>query len=180
DLSMGWNLINSCLEPSDATVDSILSYVNDNISSVWKWHNDGWAVYLPNEADKGVLYADSKGFSLLEKIHSGEGFWVNANTAQTLNIDGTQPSSTSSSLTSGWNLAGLKSDQAKTIADLISGNETIIASVWKWQDGGWAVYLPGQDDGGAAYADSKGFSVLSDIEPGEGFWVNCNAEMTLD
>jgi hypothetical protein len=180
DLSIGWNLINSCLEPSDATADEILSYVNDNISSVWKWHNGGWTVYLPNEADKGALYANSKGFGLLEKINSGEGFWVNSNTAQTLNIDGTQPSNTSSSLTSGWNLAGLKSEQAKNITDFVSGNETKIASVWKWKNGKWAVYLPGQADGGAAYAQSKGFTLLSDIEPGEGFWVNALQAITLE
>ena len=76
-------------------------------------------------------------------------------------------------MSAGWNLVGLKGDQGKTIDDLISGNESSIASVWKWENSSWAVYLPGEDDGGAAYAQSKGFALLTDIEPGEGFWVNC-------
>jgi len=29
------------------------------------------------------------------------------------------------------------------------------------------------------YADSKGFSVLGDINPGEGFWVNCTGAIIL-
>jgi len=83
-------------------------------------------------------------------------------------------------LVSGWNLIGLKSDEAESIADFVSGNETKIASVWKWDNGKWAFYLPGQADAGDAYAESKGFTVLSDIEPGEGFWVNCTEAVTLD
>jgi hypothetical protein len=78
DLSIGWNLINSYLEPSDKTVNAILSDVNDNIASVWKWDNGKWAVYLPDQADGGDAYAESKGFSLLSTINPGEGFWVNA------------------------------------------------------------------------------------------------------
>ena len=50
---------------------------------------------------------------------------------------------------------------------------TSISTAWKWVDGNWAVYLPGEDDGGAAYAQSNGFAPLENINPGEGFWVNC-------
>jgi len=30
------------------------------------------------------------------------------------------------------------------------------------------------------YADSKGFSVIENINPGEGFWVNCTEAVTLE
>jgi hypothetical protein len=90
-------------------------------------------------------------------------------------VDGTMPT-----LNGGWNLMGMNKSISQNISALVQGKEDIIASVWKWDNGKWAVYLPGEDDGGAAYAQSKGFSVLSNIEPGEGFWVNCSAEMTLD
>jgi len=117
---------------------------------------------------------------MLLTITPGEGFWINSNKAQTLNVTGTQPADTSCSLTEGWNLIGLKSDEAESIADFVASNETKITSVWKWKDGAWAVCLPGQADSGASYAESKGFSLLSDIEPGEGFWVNCTKAVTLD
>ena len=73
-----------------------------------------------------------------------------------------------------------KSNQAKSITNLISGNEDKIASVWKWENNNWAVYLPGEDDGGASYAESKGFELIEEINPREGFWVNCTEAIMLE
>jgi hypothetical protein len=179
-ISTAWNLVSLPVIPDDPSVEAIFSGIKENVASAWKWDAGNWAVYLPGDEDGGAAYAASKGFGQLSEIGCGEGFWVNASTDQSLSVSGIQPSDTSSSLTEGWNLIGLKSNEATSISDLVSGNEGNVASVWKWQDGGWAVYLPAEDDGGAAYAQSKGFSLLSDIEPGEGFWVNCSAEITLD
>ena len=44
-------------------------------------------------------------------------------------------------------------------------------------DNTWAVYLP--PGGTEAYAAVKGFQVLSTINPGEGFWVECTEAITL-
>jgi len=101
---------------------------------------------------------------------------VNSVGSETLSISGT-PVTGSLSLSQGWNLVGLKSNESKSITDLISENENNIASIWKWESGAWAVYLPNQNT--QAYADSKGFAVLEDIEPGEGFWVNCSQAVEL-
>ncbi|RLB86333.1 MAG: hypothetical protein DRH26_17435, partial [Deltaproteobacteria bacterium] len=168
----GWSLL--CSRISFNAADKLSNA--DKFVSAWKWENGGWAVYLSGGGTQA--YAESKGFAVLSTINPGEGFWVNSVGSETLSISGT-PATGSLSLTQGWNLAGLKSDQGKSITDLISGNETIIVSVWKWQDGGWAVYLPGEDDGGAAYAAGKGFSPLGDVNPGEGFWVNATQQTTL-
>ena len=83
-------------------------------------------------------------------------------------------------MTAGWNLLGLKGDQTKTITVLISGNESSTVSVWKWENNTWSVYLAGENDGGAAYAQTKGFNELSSIGPGEGFWFNAGGSITLD
>ena len=56
----------------------------------------------------------------------------------------------------------------------------MIISLWKWAGDTWAVYLPGEDDGGVAYADSKGFDLLSTVNPGEGFWVNCTEAVVFE
>jgi len=174
NLSHGWNLICLCREPDDNSIDNILSEIKDNVLTVWKWKNNKWAVYIPSFTQEQVTaYIESKGFAEMTEITSGEGFWVNSSTNQSLTVSGTQPFDTSCSLTSGWNLIGLKSNETKLITTLISGNQAKIASVWKWEGGKWAVYLPGEDDGGAAYAGSKGFTVIGEIKPGEGFWVNC-------
>jgi hypothetical protein len=171
-ISTAWNLISLPVIPDDPSVAAIFADMKENVTSAWKWHNGKWAVYLPGDEDGGAAYASSKGFGQLTEIGCGEGFWVNSSINQNLSVSGSQPADTSCSLTEGWNLIGLKSDEAKSIADFVSGNEPKIASVWKWESGSWAVYLPGEDDGGAAYAQSKGFTLLEKINPGEGFWVN--------
>jgi len=40
--------------------------------------------------------------------------------------------------------------------------------------------FPEQEDKGAAYAGSKGFTVQLNVEPTEGFWINCTEDMTLE
>jgi len=164
-LNAGWNLLSSNI------AFSVTDKLSDDtkFASVWKWESGGWAVYLPGEEIQGD-YAGAKGFEGLSTISPGEGFWVNSVGSETFSISGT-PTTGSLTLTSGWNLVGLKSDQGVAVTTFISENQEDIISIWKWQSGAWAVYLPGQDT--QDYADSKGFSVLSNIEPGEGFWVNC-------
>ena len=188
DLTGSWNLLGVYIEPADSDVETVFFDINEQITSAWKWLNNKWAVYLPGFTQEQVTaYIESKGFSKMTGISCGEGFWVNSSTAQTLTVSGAQPSNTSCSLSSGWNLIGLKSNETKLITDLISENADKIASIWKWINppGNWAVYLPKDDsDKGLTetqkYANAKGFSVLSNIEPSEGFWVNCNEGITLD
>jgi uncharacterized protein (TIGR02145 family) len=90
-------------------------------------------------------------------------------------LDGTMPT-----LNGGWNLMGMNKSISQNISSLVQGKEEIIASVRKWEGSNWAVYLPGQADGGDAYAQSKGFTLLENINPGEGFWVNATQPITLD
>ena len=176
NLNAGWNLVSSGIG------FNVIQKCSDEtkFASAWKWEGGAWAVWIPESVmsvEDLDNYIAGKGFVLLENINCGEGFWVNSNTNQSLTVSGTQPSNTSCLLDSGWNLIGLKSSEAKSITTLISGNTDNIASVWKWDSGAWAVYLPG--GGTEAYAESKGFSVLENIEPGEGFWVNCNGAIIL-
>jgi hypothetical protein len=173
-INSGWNLLSPriAITASEKFSDPV------TFNSVWKWESGAWSVYLPGEEPQGA-YAGAKGFSVLSSINPGEGFWVNSVGSETLSIEGTATTG-NLTLTLGWNLAGLKSDQGKAVIDLISGNKDNIASVWKWEGSNWAVYLPGQEDGGDAYAKSKGFNVLENINPGEGFWVNAIQQMTLD
>jgi len=87
-------------------------------------------------------------------------------------------SMTALNLKKGWNLVELISDNMKSVVELMQGMEDKIASVWKWVQGKQklAVYLPEQEkkQTGATgtYAGPKGFEVISNINPVEGFWVN--------
>lgn len=160
----GWSLLSSTIGFTATTVFADAA----KFTSVWKWQGATWAVYLPGESSPGA-YALAKGFTPLDTINPGEGFWVHAALSSSVTISGV-PVYGELSLTSGWNLVGLLSGQAIPVADFIVGKPEIV-SLWKWQGESWAVYLPG-GDGGASYAAGKGFALMTAIAPQEGFWVN--------
>jgi hypothetical protein len=101
----------------------------------------------------------------------------------------TIPDETAIQLFAGWNLVGLKGGEAVLVESLIADHKNEIESVWKWVNpnapdatssaGTWSVYLPNDPYGGASYAEDKGFSVLSTINFGEGFWVNSTSAVNL-
>ncbi len=161
--SVGWNLLTSAV---GFEVPKILGD-SGKFSSVWKWEQGKWAVYLPGE-DGGVSYTKAKGFTSLIAIAPGEGFWVNAKSTAPVMITGTSEYG-ALTFASGWNLVGLKSAQPTTVADFIASTSGIV-SLWKWENGKWAVFLPGEVTPGA-YAAAKGFGNLTTINPGEGLWV---------
>lgn len=90
---------------------------------------------------------------------------------------------TSLNVLAGWNLLGNSVEAPINVAATMSDAANVI-TVWKWLPGspatataaavpsGWAFYSPALTDGGAAYAASKGYSFLTTINAGEGFWVN--------
>ncbi len=90
---------------------------------------------------------------------------------RTVSVSGDEVLSDTISLSEGWNLKGLQSHDPIDVEDVFSGKQW---TVWKWaeDDNNWAVYIAYLEDGGAAYAEAKGFNLLKTISPGEGFWVN--------
>ncbi len=167
----GWSLLSSLIPfQLGAHLADPLKF-----TSAWKWESGTWGVYLAGEGTPGA-YAASKGFANLTAINPGEGFWVNSKSDQQLTITGT-PLPGELTFTPGWNLLGLKSTGASTVEQLINGQSGIV-SIWKWVvsggQGSWAVYLASEGGTQGAYAASKGFGILTTINPGEGFWVNKN------
>lgn len=160
----GWNLLSSTIGFQVSTVFGD----GAKFTSVWAWGGGNWLVYVSGEAIPGA-YAASKGFATLAAITSGQGFWVDSKMAQQVTITGTLDYG-ALTLTQGWNLLGLKSDQASSAAALASLNSGI-TSIWAWSNNNWLVAIPGESNPGA-YAASHNFGVLTAIYPGEGFWVN--------
>lgn len=76
-------------------------------------------------------------------------------------------------LAAGWNLINspVQPDD-KSLAAVLGGVLPNTTSAWKWVGSNWAVALPGADDGGMAYATSKNFSQLVELNSGEGVWLN--------
>lgn len=172
-LTQGWNLVGSRtpIIKTDQTFADQGQFV-----SVWKWLDSGWAVFLAGEELPGT-YAQGKGFSPLTAIDPGEGFWVNAVKDGQLSLQGETAVATELSVVQGWNLKCLLSpNQVSATALFVPPTPAI--SVWAWQGETWAVLLPGEAKAGE-YADSKGFSPLATLKPGQGFWVNAAAGGTI-
>jgi hypothetical protein len=73
-----------------------------------------------------------------------------------------------SSIVAGWTLMSIPFNAIDAFEEV----SAVATSIWAWDNGVWSVSLPGDADGGAAYAASKGFGLLTEITPGIGFWVN--------
>lgn len=91
-------------------------------------------------------------------------------------------------LTTGWNLLGNGltapvevAARFGTSAAPLAGITSNIKTIWKWipATSKWAFYTPALPDGGLSYAASKGYDFLTTIAPGEGYWVNASANITL-
>jgi hypothetical protein len=68
----GWNLVGLKVNEEK----SIEDVVPDGAISAWKWENNNWAVWLPDQ-ETLQEYAASKGFTILQFIKPEQGFWVN-------------------------------------------------------------------------------------------------------
>lgn len=143
-------------------------------SKIYKWNGTSFNE-IQSVPTSGA--ADFESFMIGEKTYLAV---ANHYNGSTYNIDSKIYIWNGDTLMKGWNLIGLKGDEGKSVTNYISGKEDKITSLWKWVNNKWAVYLPGETDGGAAYAASKGFNLMEVINSGEGFWVNTNQEITLN
>jgi uncharacterized repeat protein (TIGR02543 family) len=89
---------------------------------------------------------------------------------------------TSVNIATGWNLLGNSINAPLVVASVFADSSKVI-TVWKWipTTNKWAFYSPLFVDAQAlaAYADGKGYELLSSIEGGEGFWVNSKDTFTI-
>jgi hypothetical protein len=86
----------------------------------------------------------------------------------------------------GWNLLGLKGPHSLLVGDVLGPDADKITSIWKWVCAAddsckWAVALPNYSPAqNLQYANSKGFSLLDALAPGQGFWANAQDPVDLD
>jgi hypothetical protein len=74
----------------------------------------------------------------------------------------------------GWNLLGNSTTQGFSV-DSYYRDPTWVTSVWKWDttQKRWQFYAPSMDTVTLnGYATANNYGVLSDIKPGEGYWIN--------
>jgi hypothetical protein len=150
NLTSGWNMISLSIQPDNTAISNVLNPISGKYSSAWAYQNNGWKVYDPA----------NPGFSDLATMETGWGYWLNMTEAANLTVSGTEPSK-SIDLLGGWNLVGYNSSTAQPIADALTSISGKVVSVWAYIDGSWKVYDPA----------NPGFSDLTTMEPGYGYWI---------
>ena len=85
------------------------------------------------------------------------------------------------SFAAGWNLAG---NGLATTLDVKTSfaSQASVRTVWKWDAAlaRWDLYVPTLDAATLeAYAQANNYGVLASIAPGEGYWVNASAPVSI-
>jgi hypothetical protein len=149
-LNSGWNLISLPLQPSDHSIDDLLSSLQGIFTIVWSYQDGAWKMYDPF----------NPGFSDLTSMEIGYGYWIKMNGTGAINISGNAAPS-AINLASGWNLVGYNSTSSKSAVDAIAGINDKVEIIWSYQNGAWKLYDPA----------NPGFSDLGMLEPGRGYWI---------
>jgi hypothetical protein len=153
--------------------------------TVWKWiaAQAAWAFHAPSLAAQGTLtdYVASKGYQLLTKINGGEGFWVNAKQAGSVNLPSGNSISTTTlgaTLIKGWNLVSV--GDAPSPKQFCDAQSSGVTTLWAWDstNSAWYFYAPTLDASGGlgAYITGKGYldftTASKTLRQGVGFWIN--------
>jgi hypothetical protein len=93
-LVQGWNLEGN---DNGATIDPNAIFgnattpttVSPNVTTVWAWDKTAsiWNFFAPSMTPSALsAYAATKGYGVLTTISQGQGFWINANSAVSVNL----------------------------------------------------------------------------------------------
>jgi len=150
-LNKGWNLISLPLEPEIKTTSRVLSSAGSGIESVWGYTDGAWQVHLPENSQ----------ISDLETMKTGCGYWIKANQDDLeIQIQG-EIRTTPLQMATGWNLIGFNSLQSRPMEETLESIGGNFEIVWGYKDGVWLLYD----------LKSSGFSDLTEMEPGRGYWI---------
>jgi alpha-tubulin suppressor-like RCC1 family protein len=201
NLVTGWNLVGNSVNASLTVANAFpIAPSTTNVSTVWKWlaASSQWAFYSPTLPDGGAPYAASKGFVPLIVINGGEGFWVNAKSALTLQLPtGTAIASTTfadqasgtNNLPQGWSLISTGDNPTpRSFVNSIALTQpvtpdvaaTSLTTLWAWDSAltNWYFYASSLDNAGTLtnYITNKNYEDFTvkgkTLDQTTGFWVN--------
>lgn len=155
-LNSGWNLISLNVDPPNTAIGEVLGTASTSCNSVWGFNN-GWKAFYPA----------FPGYSDLDNMEAGWGYWLNMSVAAPLTVSA-PASSDPISLVEGWNLVGYNSAISLPIAEAIGSIDTYCESVWAYKDGVWKAYYP-------LYPQ---YSDLDVMAPHYGYWIKINQACT--
>jgi len=147
----GWAAISMPNQPEDDDIVKVLKPIEGKYDIVWAYYDGQWRLYAPNDP----------GFSDLETMESGYGYWIYLNQAASFMSIGASVVKLPVGLDVGWNHAGFNSMENIPIASALSSIAGKYQLVWSYQDGEWKLYDP----------NDSGMSDLTGMSPGLSYWI---------
>ena len=165
DLVAGWNLVSFSLHPTSTVVADVLSSVSGNYDLVYAWNaavaSNNW-----QRADNNPISPDT-----LTVLDETRGFWIHMTNADTLEVVGSVPPSSTISLydnAGGWNLVGYPSGSNGALPAVISANTSMVYAYHAAETSDvWKLF----DRNGPGFAND-----LTSMAPGWGYWVKVSAD----
>ncbi len=176
-LVVGWNLVSFNVHPDNTAIATVLSSIAGNYNLVYSWDATGahsasgnWVKYAPPPA---APYANT-----LSSLDETMGFWIRMTAADTLEVTGTIPVTTSINLSvnaGGWNLVSYPSISNLSLPGGLTNNGvgTDFSLVYAFHSNEVADPWKMFNRTGAPYAND-----LQQLTPGWGYWVKVSVNHT--
>jgi hypothetical protein len=162
-LVVGWNLISFKVHPENTEVAAVLASIDGHYDLVFAWDatnmSDHWLMY-----DPAMPFGNS-----LEHLDATMGFWIHMTVADTLEVVGTIPVTTTIHLHPGWNMVGYPATVDRALPDGMNDIEFSLMYAYHAGDTTpWRMYDPEMPFG----------NDLTELAPGWGYWIKVATEQT--
>jgi hypothetical protein len=153
-LSKGWNLISIPLQPSDKSVEHVMSSIDGSYTALYAFDGTGYQSYIKGESDNG-----------LGSVEPGRGYWIYMDESRTLSLTG-KKASPSVEVSEGWNLVGYSSTTPIQIEQGLASLGSKVQAVYAFDavENRYEEYIPGSS------------SELTSLDPGRGYWIFANQD----
>ncbi len=169
NLSSGWNLKGTFLDNV-----SVAQFNNNEINSVWKWSNNSWLIWSPKNAI--IQLINQYGINKIDKLNSGDGFWISVNGNITIKLTGDKTNSIILKIpSSGW---FLKSSKVNSDISVEIFKNHPISTLWIWSGNSWKIWSDNENI--EKLIENYGLESLVNIKQGTGFWINAISKFNIE
>ena len=154
DLPQGWFIFSTYIQPEFPSMDSILSFVYDDLIIV--------------KNGEGMAYLPDFGFNSIGDLINDQGYLVKLIQSNSLSISGTKivPENYPINLNLGWNIFGYLRDNPINLEQALSPIQSQIIIVKNWV--------------GTAYLPEWGYNGIGHLMPGEGYQIKLVSSATFN
>jgi beta-galactosidase len=159
-LSAGWNLISLPLQPTDNSIQVVLSEIAGQFEVLYSYDSslNRYQTYIPGSTAND-----------LSVINAGIGYWIYMRQAKDLSVKGSTANQ-SITLKAGWNLIGFNSRNALSVVQAIRTIESKISVIYSFDSTSntYKTYIP------------NSLMEFQMLEPGKGYWIYALEDVTWE